>query len=392
MEFVPRLFTAPKGSLFLLGPRGTGKSRWTRAMFPEALVLDLLDPATERRLVARPEALEAIVEGMERPGIVVIDEIQKAPALLDVVHLLIERRQGWRFVLTGSSARKLRRGGVNLLGGRAAKAEFFPFLAAELGEAFSLGDALRLGLVPGVRASADPSHALAAYAGLYVREEVQAEALVRNVGDFARFMEALSFSQGSQLNVANVARECEVERKTAAGYVGILEDLLIAERLPPFTRRAQRALATHPKFYWFDTGVYRSLRPAGPLDRPEEIEGAALEGLVWQHLRAWKGWGPAARREIAFWRTRRGVEVDFVVHSDEELVALEVKNAGRVRERDVASLVAFRADYPEARAALLYRGTERLVERGVLCVPVESFLRRLTPGDSVAAALGLEGR
>lgn len=392
MEFVPRLFTAPKGSFFLLGPRGTGKSRWTRAMFPKALVLDLLDPATERRFVARPEALEAIVEGMERPGVVVIDEIQKAPSLLDVVHLLIERRRGWRFVLTGSSARKLRRGGVNLLAGRAANAEFFPFLAAELGMAFSLADALRLGLVPGVRASADPSHALAAYGALYVREEVQAEALVRNVGDFARFMEALSFSQGSQLNVANVARECEVERKTAAGYVGILEDLLIAERLPPFTRRAQRALATHPKFYWFDTGVYRSLRPAGPLDRPEEIEGVALEGLVWQHLRAWKGWGLPARREVAFWRTRRGVEVDFVVHSEEELVALEVKNTGRVRERDLASLVTFRTDYPEARAALLYRGTERLVERGVLCVPVESFLRRLRPGDSVAAALGLEGR
>jgi uncharacterized protein len=389
MEFIPRLFSAPAGSFFLLGPRGTGKSWWTRRAFPDALVVDLLDPATERRLLARPETLVALAEGMERAGTVIIDEIQKAPALLDVVHLLIERRQGWRFVLTGSSARKLRRGGVNLLAGRAANAAFFPFLAAELGDRFVLEDALELGLIPGILAAPEPRRALAAYAALYLREEVQAEGLVRKVGDFARFLEAISFSHGAQLNVANVARECEVQRRTAAGYVEILEDLLLAERLPPFTKRARRALAAHPKFYFFDAGVYRSLRPAGPLDRPEEVAGAALEGLVWQHLRAWRDWGAPARRELAFWRTRRGTEVDFVIQSEQELIGIEVKNAARVRESYLAPLATFMTDYPEARTAVLYRGTERLKERGVLCVAVDEFLRRLRPDQPVSAALGM---
>ena len=389
MESVSRFFAPPKGSFFLLGPRGTGKSWWTRRAFPDALIVDLLDPATERRLLARPEALEAIAEGMTKPGPIIIDEIQKLPALLDVVHRLIERRRGWRFVLTGSSARKLRRGGVNLLGGRAAHATFFPFLAGELGEGFALADALRLGLVPGILGAADPERALDAYASLYIREEVHAERLVRNVGDFARFLEAVSFSHAAALNVANVARECQVERKTVEAFIGILEDLLLAERLPPFTKRAKRGLTSHAKFYLFDAGVFRSLRPAGPLDRPEEVAGAALEGLVWQHLRAWQGWGTPAKRDLTFWRTRRGVEVDFVVHAPGELVAIEVKHANRVREADLAPLRAFRDDYPEARAVLLHRGTERLKERDVLCMPVESFLTNLHPAKSISSACGL---
>ena len=207
MESILRMFRPPAGSFFLLGPRGTGKSWWTRRAFPDALVLDLLDPALQRMLLARPERLESMVLG-ERPGggVVVIDEVQKAPAMLHVVHRLIEQQRGWRFVLTGSSARKLRRGGVNLLAGRAANASFFPFLAGELGPEFGLDRALELGLVPGVLASPDPQAALSAYAALYLREEVQAEGLVRNAGDFARFLEAMSFSQGSQLNISNVAR------------------------------------------------------------------------------------------------------------------------------------------------------------------------------------------
>lgn len=376
--------------IFLLGPRGTGKSWWTRHAFPDALVVDLLDPATERRLLAHPERLAALAEGMERPGPIVIDEIQRAPLLLDVVHTLIERHRGWRFVLTGSSARRLRRGGVNLLGGRAAHAPFFPFLARELGDAFDLGDALRLGLVPGIRAAPDPARSLDAYVGLYVREEVQSERLVRNVGHFGRFLEAISFSHAAQLNVANVARECDVERKTVEAFVTVLEDLMLGHRLPPFTKRAQRALATHPKFYFFDAGVFRSLRPSGPLDRAEQVDGAALEGLVWQHLRAWQGWGAGEGRDLAFWRTRRGTEVDFIAQGTEEFVAVEVKNTGRVRESDLAGLRAFAEDYPSAKLVLVHRGAERPKIGGVLCMPVESFLSRVDPAHSLSAALGIQ--
>lgn len=392
MESIDRFFQAPAGSFFLLGPRGTGKSWWTRRAFPDALLVDLLEPAIERRLLARPEALEALAEGMARPGPIIIDEVQKAPAVLDVVHRLIERKRGWRFILTGSSARKLRRGGVNLLGGRAAHAEFFPYMAGELAGSFSLTQSLQLGLVPGVLGAAKPGEALAAYCDLYIREEIQTERLVRNVSDFARFLEAMSFSHAAQLNVANVARECGVERKTVAGFVGVLEDLLLATRLEPFTRRAKRATVAHAKFYFFDAGVFRSLRPAGPLDRGEEIDGAAFEGLVFQHLRAWSSWGGSAkrghggRRELSFWRTRAGHEVDFVIYTKGEFVALEVKNTAKVRESDLRGLRAFHNDYPQATLVLLHRGTERTREQGVWCLPAESFLRGLHPDRTVGEA------
>ena len=182
-------------------------------------------------------------------------------------------------MLTGSSARKLHRTGVDLLAGRAVLTTMHPFMAAELGAGFSLERALVQGLIPLVVDAADPAAALRSYAALYVREEVQAEGLVRNVGAFARFLEAVSFSHATVLNVSNLARECQVERKVADGYVEVLRDLLLAFTLPVFTRRARRRMTTHPKLYLMDAGLFRSLRPKGPLDRPEELAGAALEGL-----------------------------------------------------------------------------------------------------------------
>ena len=215
---------------------------------------------------------------------------------------------------------------------------------------------------------------------------VQAERLVRDVGDFSRFLEALSFSHAAELNVANVARECQVERKTVESFVTIAEDLLLATRLNVFARRAKRALTAHPKFYFFDAGVFRSLRPAGPLDRRDEADGAALEGLVFQHLRTWSAWNSRAKRQLHFWRTRSGHEVDFVIYAKDEFVALEVKNTRSPRDADLKSLLRFREDYPEATAILLHRGTERTRERGVWCIPVEPFLARLRPSGTLASA------
>ena len=217
-----------------------------------------------------------------------IDEIQKVPELLTVVHRLIEEKRGHTFILTGSSARKLKRAGTDLLGGRALLRSMHPFLASELGERFRLEEALQQGLLPLVYSSLNPVDTLRSYAALYLREEVQMEGLVRNIGNFSRFLEAISFSHASLLNLSNVARECMVERKVVEGYTGILEDILLGFRLPVFTRRAKRGLAAHPKFYLFDTGVFRSLRPRGPLDMPEEIGrasagracGATPEGLA----------------------------------------------------------------------------------------------------------------
>jgi predicted AAA+ superfamily ATPase len=202
---------------------------------------------------------------------VVIDEVQRVPELLNVFHDLIERHPGLPFVLTGSSARKLRRGGVNLLAGRALYRTLHPFMAAEL-SIFSLDAALVDGLLP-VVAAPRPADVVKAYATLYLEEEVRLEGWARNVGSFARFLEAVSFSHAAVLNISNVARECQIERKTVAGYIEVLEDLLLSFRLPVFTRRARRRTSGHPKFFVFDAGVYRSLRPKGPLDRTEEIDG-----------------------------------------------------------------------------------------------------------------------
>lgn len=197
-------------------------------------------------------------------------------------------------------------------------------------------------------------------------------------------MEAISFSHGSILNISNVARECSIERKVVEGYVKILEDILLAFRIPVFTRRAQRALVSHPKFYFFDTGVFRTLRPRGPLDRPEEIEGAALEGLVAQHLRAWIAY-QGNKYELFFWRSRAGVEVDFVMYGEQGIFAVEVKNSNRIRPKDLRSLNAFRQDYPQGKALFLYRGNERLLKNEILCIPCEEFLKELAPDRDLAS-------
>jgi predicted AAA+ superfamily ATPase len=382
METIARFFTPPTESFFLFGPRGTGKSTFMKERFPDACHLDLLDPEMVRSFSARPERLVEVVRGQGQQKCFVIDEIQKVPELLSVIHQLIEEKQGYTFGLTGSSARKLKRTGVNMLGGRAVLRTMHPFLASELGERFRLEEALQRGLLPLVYSSVNPDDVLRSYAALYLREEVQMEGLVRNVGNFARFMEAISFSHASILNLSNVARDCMVERKVVEGYTAILEDILLGFRLPVFTRRAKRSLAGHPKFYLFDTGVFRSLRPRGPLDIPEEMEGQALEGLVAQHLRGWLAYS-REKSDLYFWRTRSGVEVDFVVYGPPGLWALEVKNTATIRPADLRGLKSFRDEYPESKTIFLYRGRERILREGILCLPCNDFLVQLLPDKTI---------
>jgi predicted AAA+ superfamily ATPase len=338
MEIITRFFQDTKQSFFLFGPRGTGKSTWVHKNLKNALFIDLLAP-------------EVLI-----------------PELLDVVHQLMEQRYGWRFVLTGSSARKLKRSGVDLLAGRAAVKTMHPFMAAELGNLFSLKEAT-LGLIPLVLGAPSPKEAISAYVALYLREKVQTEGLVRNIGAFSRFLESISFSHGAILNISEVSRDCQVERKTVEGYISILEDLLLAFRIPVFTKRAKRHLSFHPK-------------SAGPLDSPQEIDGAALEGLVAQHLRAWNSYGEASGN-LYFWRTKSGNEVDFVVYGKDIFCAIEVKNTARIQSKMLKGLVAFKEDYPEAQTCLLYRGKERIKIKNILCLPCEEFLVNLKPDKPI---------
>ncbi len=387
LDFQRRFFPVPEQSFFLFGPRGTGKSTWLQHRFPDALFVNLLEPDVYRRLQSKPERLSELVQGAAGTELVVVDEVQRVPELLNVVHDLLERPLATgavrkRFVLTGSSARKLRREGVDLLAGRAVYRTLHPFMAAELPN-FRLAEALRHGLIPLVVAAPDPEDVVRSYAALYLEQEVQFEGWVRDVGSFARFLEAVSFSHGGVLNISNVARDCQVQRRTVAGYLEVLEDLLLCFRLPVFTQRARRAVVAHPKFFLFDTGVFRALRPRGPLDRVEEIDGTAFEGLVAQHLRAWIAYS-RQEAKLFYWRTRSGVEVDFVVYGEAGFYALEVKNTATVRPQDLRALKAFREDYPESTVALIYRGDERLVVDGILCLPGEEFLLGLRPDSAIA--------
>lgn len=313
---------------------------------------------------------------------IIIDEVQRVPSLLSVVHKLIEEHRGWQFILTGSSSRKFKREGVDLFAGRAIKRTLHPFMAAELGAQFSLSDALQFGMLPLRLERKDPEAVLHAYIDLYLQEEVKAEGLVRRLEDFSRFLEALTFSHGSVLNIQNIAQECNVKRKTVHNYLSIVEDLLIGYQLQVFTKRAKRALSVHPKFYFFDAGVFRTLRPKSILDIPEEIGGATLEGIVAQHLWAWKDY-TREKHELFFWRTRAGAEVDFIVYGPWGIWAIEVKNGKNVTTGDLRGLESFLEDYPMAKAFLLYQGQEPLKIKNVTCVPCDTFFRSLMPNQPI---------
>lgn len=381
MELRERLIQFPEGSFFLFGPRGTGKSTLVKERLPEALYIDLLDPETERKYSAYPERLREAMAVLSSETAVVVDEIQKVPQLLDLIHSIIEEKKGWRFVLTGSSSRKLKRSGVDLLAGRVLLRNLHPFMAAEVSDIFSLEDSLNIGLLPIVLDSKEPEEVLQAYISLYLQEEVRIEGLVRKLGGFSRFLEAISFSHASILNISNIARECAIGRKTVEGYINILEDLFLGFQIDVFTKRAKRSLISHPKFYLFDAGIYRALRPKGPLDRPEEILGHALEGLVAQHLRAWVEYTNRDYK-LYFWRSRGGVEVDFIIYGPEGFYAVEVKNSRKLYSKDLSHLKNFKRDYPESKGYLLYRGKDKLMKEGILCLPCEDFLLQLCPGHS----------
>jgi predicted AAA+ superfamily ATPase len=375
-----RLLSIPdKQSFFLFGPRGTGKTAWVKSVCPEALIFDLLDAQVYARLLANPTLLGDLIPASHQDW-VAVDEVQRAPQLLDEVHRLIETR-GLRFILTGSSARKLRRGGVNLLAGRALTRFMHPLTALELGNDFQLKRAVQFGCLPFAWTTENPGDYLAAYTATYLREEVLQEGLTRNLAAFSRFLEAASFSQAQVLNITSVARESAIAPKLAEAYFSVLEDLLIAVRVPPFTKRAKRRVVMHPKFFFFDAGVFRAVRPKGPLDSPEEAEGPALETLVLAHLRAWNDYGNH-HATLSYWRTPQGDEVDFIVYGENTFTAIEVKRNARIRQEDLRGLLRFKEDYPEARTVLFHPGSRRYHESSVEIIPLGEGLLDL---DAVLA-------
>ena len=361
-------------SFFLFGPRGTGKTTWLRQHLPQALFINLLLSEHYNRLSANPGLIRQMIPP-DYSDWIIIDEIQRIPELLNEVHDLIESKKQI-FILTGSNARKLKQKGVNLLAGRALTYYLHPLTANEQGDAFHMAQSLRFGHLPARFSEDDPEKYLKDYVQTYVREEVLQESLTRNIGHFSRFLEVASFSQGSVINTSEIAREAHIERATAENYFSIVEDLLIGVRLPVFTRKAKRRLISHQKFYYFDTGVFRAIRPTGPLDSEAELDGPAVETLVFQEMRAVNDYLECGY-QLYFWRTKNGLEVDFILYGPGGLIAIEVKRSVHVHSKNLRGLKEFKKDYPQAKCYLFYGGSDPLYMGDITVLPLGQALRNL---------------
>ena len=360
-----------KHSFFLFGPRGTGKTTWLKDQIPNAITIDLLDKSIYRELLAQPERLTSLIPP-ETKNWIIIDEIQKIPELLDVVHRLIENNK-YLFILTGSSARSLRKHGVNHLAGRAHTYHLYPLTTNELGETYNFDIALKNGFLPTVWNNIEAAeYYLKSYITTYLTEEVLQEGLSRNLSTFSSFLEIASFSQGSLLNVSHIARECGVDRKTADNYFSILEDMLLAYRLSVFTRRAKRELVAQGKFYYFDVGIFRALRPRGPLDVDAEINGISIETMVLQEIISNNAYNDAGF-SLHFWRTTRGAEVDFILYGPKGLYAIEVKASARIYKASLAGIRLFKSDYPEATCVLFYAGSRKEYHESITVLPLSEL-------------------
>lgn len=363
-----------KTSFFLFGPRGVGKTTWVKSNYPKAVYVDLLDSKTFNQLFTNPSRIEEKIP-KDFTDWVVIDEIQKAPELLNEVHRLIEGKH-YKFILTGSSARKLRRGGINLLAGRALVYYMHPLTAVEIGESFSLTDCVKYGCLPSIFDHEDRDSYLASYIQAYLQQEVVQEGISRNISAFARFLETASFSQGSVLNMSEVAREAAVGRRMAEDYFCALEDLLVGLRLPVFSKRAKRKLVSHSKFYYFDVGVYRAIRPISPFDQPEMIGGIAFESLFMQNLRAINDY-LKLNYNLYYFRTLAGVEVDFVAYGPKGIVAFEVKSKREIFSGDLVGLKTFQQDYPMAKCYMIYGGEQKMYFGNIEAVPFVDAIKNL---------------
>lgn len=364
-------------SLFLLGPRQTGKSTLLRTAFPEARFVDLLEAGTFRELSARPETLRESLS--PRETLVVIDEIQKLPSLLDEVQAMIDRNKAVRFVLTGSSARKLRGGRANLLAGRAWVANLHPLVSAELGRG-TLDRRLNVGSLPAVFDSAQPEEDLNAYVGVYLREEIRAEGLLRSVETFSRLLEVAALVNGRILNYTSVANDVGMPPRTVREHFQVLADTLIGSQLPAMRTTGKRKPVATSKFYFFDVGVANVLMRRARVLPGSEAYGSALEHLVFLELRAYLDY-QRLRHQLTYWRTQSGHEVDFVVG---ETVAIEVKGTRRVAPADLKGLRALGEELRlQKRLVVTTEPRARTLDDGIVVLPVETFLQQLWAGQIV---------
>ncbi len=390
--FSRKLQLPPPGTetFFLWGPRQTGKTTLLGESYPNHPRIDLLKSEEYRRYLDRPELLRQEFGEQEfgeqegsRGRQIVIDEIQKVPALLDEVHWLIENR-GSCFALCGSSARKLRRGAANLLGGRAVRYHLHGLSAVEIGPDFDLDRLLNHGFLPRVFQASRPGRLLDAYIADYLKEEIAAEGLVRNLPAFSGFLNAAALSDGELLNFSNVATDCGVSSHTARSYFEVLEDTLLGRWLPAYRSRPKRRVIRGPKFYLADVGVVNRLARRGLVTPGSELYGRAFENWVFHELSLYLDYTEAGL-DLAYWRLASGIEVDFI--AGDMLLAVEAKASARISSRSLRGLRALAQDHPELgrRVVVCLEARARRTEDGVEILPVRDFITRLWAGELVAA-------
>ena len=361
-------------SLFLWGSRQTGKSTLLKALFPNARLYDLLKTDVRSALQFRPALLREECEMLDDGELVIIDEVQKVPALLDEVHWLMENK-GMRFILSGSSARKLRRSGANLLGGRALRRTLFPLVSAEIPD-FNLDRALNNGMLPRHYLVTNPAKRIQAYVGDYLQQEIVEEAIVRQLDSFTRFLQVAAICNAEIVNYTNIAQDCGISAKTVKEYFTILEETMLGFYLPAFTKTVKRRVIQSPKFYYFDVAIPNHLLHRTPLKQETDIYGHALEHFVIQELRAYLSYRFGENKKLSYWHTLDNkYEVDAVIGDAE--VAVEVKSSKNIDSSDTKGLRAFEGEYPSAKLILLSLEDRPRKLNNIEIWPVCDFLQRL---------------
>ncbi len=359
-------------SIFFWGARQTGKSTLLKMLFPNVLRFDLLLSNEYKRLTENPGILRETVLANINAQPVIIDEIQRIPELLNEVHWLISNH-GIQFILSGSSPRKILRSGANLLGGRALRYELYPLISTEIPD-FDLLRAINHGLLPRHYNAANPQKMIEAYIGNYLRDEIVTEARIRNVGNFARFLEAAAFTNGEMVNYTNIAADCGVSATTVKEYFQILEDTLIGRYLPSFQKRPKRRVITAPKFYLFDVGIVNHLLNRGKIEQGTELFGKAFEHFIYQELYAHSRYSEK-EYPIYYWRTTAGFEVDFVLGNHQ--VAIEVKSTDNVNPRHLKGLRAFAEEYSVEKQIVVSNDPHPRLIDNIFILPWKIFLERL---------------
>ena len=373
LERLLKLEEIQDDSLFLWGSRQTGKSTLLKALFPNERLYDLLKTDIRMQLQMKPSLLREECEMLDDGTIVIIDEVQKVPALLDEVHWLMENR-GLRFILSGSSARKLKRSGANLLGGRALRRTLFPLVSAEIPD-FELNRALNNGMLPRHYLVDNPVKRIHAYIGDYLQQEIVVEAIVRNLDSFTRFLQVAALSNTEIVNYTNIAQDCGISSKTVKEYFTILEETMLGFYLPAYTKVVKRRVIQSPKFYYFDVAIPHHLLGRFPLQRGTDFYGHALEHFVVQEIRAWLSYKDTGKK-MAYWHTLDNkYEVDVVIGEAE--MGIEIKSTTNVSSSDTKGLKAFGEEYPQAKLVIVALEERPRKLNGIEIWPVEQFLQRL---------------